>query len=56
MIKLARYFGVGAEAAAIYISLFAFFARNLGYNYWIVHRRAGNGRRLRVSDSDPLRE
>lgn len=36
MIKLARYFGVGAVAAFVDISLFALFARYLGYNYLIV--------------------
>ena len=36
MIKLARYFGVGATAAAVDISLFTLFAGHFGYNYLIV--------------------
>jgi len=36
MRKIARYFGVGAVAAAVDISLFALFARYLGYNYLVV--------------------
>lgn len=36
MKKIARYFGVGAVAAAVDISLFALFARYLGYNYLVV--------------------
>lgn len=36
MIKLARYLGVGATAAAVDISLFTFFAVYLGYNYLVV--------------------
>jgi len=36
MIRLVRYFGVGATAAAVDISLFTYFAGYLGYNYLIV--------------------
>jgi len=36
MIRLARYFGVGATAAAVDISLFFLFAGHLGYNYLVV--------------------
>lgn len=36
MIELARYFGVGATAAAVDISLFTFFVVYLGYDYLIV--------------------
>lgn len=36
MIKLARYLGVGATAAAVDISLFSFFAGYLGFNYLVV--------------------
>ena len=36
MKRIARYFGVGACAAAVDISLFAIFARYLGYNYLAV--------------------
>jgi putative flippase GtrA len=36
MKRVARYFGVGATAAAVDISLFWFFAAYLGHNYMIV--------------------
>ena len=36
MIKVARYLGVGATAAAVDISLFSFFASYLGFNYLVV--------------------
>jgi putative flippase GtrA len=36
MIRLARYLGVGAAAAAVDISLFTLFAVYLGYNYLVV--------------------
>jgi putative flippase GtrA len=36
MIRLARYIGVGGTAAAVDISLFALFARHMGYNYLVV--------------------
>jgi len=36
MRRVAQYFGVGAAAAAVDISLFTLFARQLGYNYLVV--------------------
>lgn len=36
MKRIARYFGVGAMAAAVDISLFYLFAKTLGYNYLVV--------------------
>ena len=36
MIRVAKYFGVGAAAAAIDLSLFSLFAGLLGYNYLVV--------------------
>ena len=36
MKRIARYFGVGAMAAAVDIALFYLFAKTLGYNYLVV--------------------
>ena len=36
MIRVAKYFGVGAVAAAVDLSLFSLFAGVLGYNYLVV--------------------
>ena len=36
MIRVAKYFGVGAVAAAVDLSLFTLFAGWLGYNYLVV--------------------